>query len=48
MTPVVLADEGSELVEHLLTDMLIKGAIVLAAVLVLLVGAVLLWRKLGR
>jgi len=40
--------DGGELALHLLIDLLVKGAIVLAAVLVFVVGAVLLWRKLGR
>ncbi|WP_281355726.1 hypothetical protein [Amycolatopsis acididurans] len=40
--------DGSELARHVLTDLLIKGAIVLAAVLAFVLGAVLLWRKLGR
>ncbi|GAA3524053.1 hypothetical protein GCM10022222_02980 [Amycolatopsis ultiminotia] len=42
-----LAD-GHELLHHLLADLLVKGLIVLAAVLVLVVGAVLIWKKAGR
>ncbi|HVV11116.1 hypothetical protein [Amycolatopsis sp.] len=39
---------GGELVHHLLTDLLVKGAIGLAALLAFALGALLLWRKLGR
>ncbi len=39
--------DGSELVHHLLTDLLIKAAIVLGAVAILIVGMVVLWRRLG-
>lgn len=39
--------DGSELVHHLLTDLLIKTAIVIGAVVLLAVGMVVLWRRLG-
>jgi len=42
-----LAMDGSELVQHLLTDLLIKVAIVLGAAAILIVGMVVLWRRLG-
>ncbi|MEV8630994.1 hypothetical protein AB0395_04990 [Streptosporangium sp. NPDC051023] len=41
-------DEGSELVRHLLSDFLIKGVIVLVALLVLTMGMVVIWRTVGR
>ena len=47
MTAAVLAD-GSEMVGHLLHDLLVKGLIVLGAVLVLVIGAVVIWKKVGR
>ncbi|MEV7908501.1 hypothetical protein [Streptomyces anulatus] len=48
--PYALAagDEGSELLRHLLADFLIKGVIVVAALLVLTVGMVVIWRTVGR
>ena len=45
---VLAGGEGAELVHHLLVDMLVKGAIGVGALLVLVLGAVLLWRRLGR
>ncbi|MGW8379447.1 hypothetical protein [Streptomyces sp. ODS28] len=44
MTPYV-AGEGEELLHHLLLDLLVKGAIVLVALVVLAVGMVLIWRR---
>ncbi len=41
-------DEGSELVRHLLADFLIKGAIVVVALLVLVAGMVAVWKTAGR
>ncbi|WP_433855036.1 hypothetical protein [Streptomyces kronopolitis] len=40
--------EGSDLVAHLVADAAIKGAIVLVALIVLALGMVLLWKKVGR
>lgn len=39
--------DAAELVQHLLTDLMIKAVIVIAAAVVLIAGMVLLWRKLG-
>ncbi|MGW4484686.1 hypothetical protein ACWEOE_12675 [Amycolatopsis sp. NPDC004368] len=39
---------SDELVHHLLVDLLSKGLIVITAVVVLVVGAVVIWRKAGR
>lgn len=39
--------DGAELVQHQLTDLLINAAIVLGAAAILIVGMVLLWRRLG-
>ena len=47
MTGALLAD-GAELVGHLMHDLLVKGLIVLGAVLVLVIGAVVIWKKVGR
>lgn len=38
---------GHELLHHLLTDYLVKGAIVLVAVLILATGMVVIWKKLS-
>ena len=43
----VLAD-GHEILHELLMDLLIKGLIVLAAVVLLVLGAVVIWRRAGR
>ncbi|WP_279537772.1 hypothetical protein [Amycolatopsis acidicola] len=40
--------DGEELAHHLLNDLVLKGAILLAAVLVFALGALFLWRRLGR
>ncbi|MEV6564913.1 hypothetical protein [Streptomyces kronopolitis] len=40
--------EGSDLVAHLVADAAIKGVIVLVALVVLALGMVLLWKKVGR
>ncbi|MBB4684252.1 hypothetical protein [Amycolatopsis jiangsuensis] len=40
--------EGEEILHHLLADLLIKGLIVVAAVVVLVLGVVLIWKKVGR
>ncbi|MFJ9854238.1 hypothetical protein [Streptomyces sp. NPDC101150] len=53
MTPLTtataqLAMDSSELVSHLLTDLVIKAVIVLAAVTVLALGMVTLWRRAGK
>lgn len=45
---IVLLAEGDALVRHLLLDVLIKGAIVLVAISVVVLGAVLIVRHLGR
>lgn len=44
----VVTGSGHELLGHLVTDMLIKGGIVIGAAVLLLLGAMLLWRGLGR
>ncbi|MFI9047945.1 hypothetical protein [Streptomyces sp. NPDC053427] len=43
-----LAMDSSELVSHLLTDLVIKAVIVLAAVAVLALGMAMLWRRAGK
>ncbi|MGW7533567.1 hypothetical protein [Amycolatopsis sp. NPDC054798] len=43
----VLAD-GDEMLQHLMHDLLVKGLIVLGAVLVAVVGVVVIWKKVGR
>ncbi|MFJ9415621.1 hypothetical protein ACIRPT_15815 [Streptomyces sp. NPDC101227] len=53
MTPLTtatvhLAMDSSELAAHLLTDLVIKAVIVLAAVTVLALGMVMLWRRAGK
>ncbi|MFG2828311.1 hypothetical protein ACGFWI_12740 [Streptomyces sp. NPDC048434] len=40
--------DGSELVQHLLADAAIKGVIVIVALIVLVLGMVLIWKKAGR
>ncbi|WP_329331385.1 hypothetical protein OIU81_31240 [Streptomyces sp. NBC_01454] len=40
--------EGSDLVAHLVADAAIKGVIVLVALIVLALGMVLLWKRVGR
>ncbi|HEY2062849.1 hypothetical protein [Amycolatopsis sp. NBC_01480] len=45
----VLADgDGHEILHELMMDLLIKGLIVLAAVVLLVLGAVVIWRRAGR
>ncbi|WIX78449.1 hypothetical protein QRX50_45065 [Amycolatopsis carbonis] len=39
---------GDELLHHLLLDLLVKGLIGLGAVVALVIGAVVIWRKAGR
>ncbi|MFI1160101.1 hypothetical protein [Streptomyces sioyaensis] len=39
---------GSDLVAHLVADAAIKGVIVLVALIVLALGMVLLWKRVGR
>ncbi|WP_326569690.1 hypothetical protein VSH64_01130 [Amycolatopsis rhabdoformis] len=39
---------SDELVHHLLMDLLVKGLIVVAAVVLLVLGAVVIWRRVGR
>ncbi|GAA3091776.1 hypothetical protein [Streptosporangium carneum] len=41
-------DEGSELLRHLLSDFLIKGVIVVVALLVLAVGMAAIWKAVGK
>ncbi|MFF5205915.1 hypothetical protein [Streptosporangium sp. NPDC000396] len=41
-------DDGSKILEHLLSDFLIKGVIVVIALLVLALGMVVIWRKVGK
>lgn len=40
--------EGHDLLHHLLVDLLMKGAIVVLALITLAVGMVVIWRKFGR
>ena len=47
MTPQPLA-EGHEILHELMMDLLVKGLIVLAAVVLLVLGAVVIWRRAGR
>ncbi|MFD2473286.1 hypothetical protein [Amycolatopsis silviterrae] len=47
MNAVLLAD-GSEMLQHLMHDFLVKGLIVLGAVLVAVIGVVVIWKKVGR
>ncbi|MDN5914382.1 MAG: hypothetical protein L0I76_04625 [Pseudonocardia sp.] len=44
----VLAEGGHDLLGHLVADMLIKGGIVVGAAVLALLGAMLLWRRIGR
>ncbi|MEU6331868.1 hypothetical protein ABZ851_32140 [Streptomyces sp. NPDC047049] len=41
-------DEGSGLLAHLVADAAMKGVIVLVALIVLGLGMVLIWRRVGR
>jgi hypothetical protein len=45
---VSAGDEGSKLLDHLLADFLIKGIIVVIALLVLALGMVVIWKKIGK
>ncbi|MET9263907.1 hypothetical protein [Amycolatopsis sp. NPDC004079] len=47
MNAVLLAD-GDGMLQHLVHDLLVKGLIVLGAVLVAVIGAVVIWKKVGR
>ncbi|WP_409181421.1 hypothetical protein F9C11_33830 [Amycolatopsis sp. VS8301801F10] len=47
MNAVLLAD-GNEVLQHLMHDLLVKGLIVLGAVVVAVVGIVVIWKKVGR
>ncbi|MET7798813.1 hypothetical protein [Streptomyces decoyicus] len=40
--------EGADLLHHLLVDAVLKGAIVIVALIVLALGMVLIWTKTGR
>ncbi|WP_328687166.1 hypothetical protein OG879_06330 [Streptomyces caniferus] len=40
--------EGSDLLAHFLADAAIKGVIVIVALIVLVVGMVLIWKRVGR
>ncbi|ACZ86084.1 hypothetical protein [Streptosporangium roseum] len=40
--------EGSELLDHLMSDFLIKGVIVVIALLVLALGMVVIWKMIGK
>lgn len=42
------ADDGHGILHHLLVDMLVKGAIVIGGLVVLVLGMVVIWRKIGR
>ncbi|MFE1765030.1 hypothetical protein ACFW81_12535 [Streptomyces angustmyceticus] len=41
-------DEGGDLVAHLVADAALKGVIVLVALIVLGLGMVLIWKRVGR
>ncbi|MFI5609887.1 hypothetical protein [Amycolatopsis sp. NPDC051903] len=41
-------NEAEGVLQHLVLDLLIKGLIVLGAIGVLVLGAVVIWRKVGR
>ncbi|MFD0889797.1 hypothetical protein ACFQ08_35100 [Streptosporangium algeriense] len=41
-------DRGSELLGHLMHDLMVKGIIVAVALVVLVVGMVIIWRMAGR
>ncbi|WP_267901100.1 hypothetical protein [Amycolatopsis panacis] len=43
-----MTGEGAEILRHLVTDLLLKGLIVVAAVALMVFGAVLIRRKSGR
>lgn len=40
--------DGSDILAHLLADAAIKGVIVIVALIVLALGMVLIWKKVGR
>lgn len=40
-------DGGTELMHHLLTDYLLKGAIVVGLAIVVLIAMVIIWKKVG-
>ncbi|WP_086720363.1 hypothetical protein, partial [Streptomyces angustmyceticus] len=41
-------DEGGDLVAHVVADAALKGVIVLVALIVLGLGMVLIWKRVGR
>ncbi|MEW1754656.1 hypothetical protein ACIQU1_28650 [Streptomyces angustmyceticus] len=41
-------DEGADLLAHLVADAALKGVIVLVALIVLGLGMVLIWKRVGR
>lgn len=43
-----VGEGGSKLLDHLLSDFLIKGVIVVIALLVLALGMVVIWKRIGR
>lgn len=43
-----LAMDSSDLVDHLLMDYAIKGGIVIVALILLVLGMVVVWRRAGR
>ncbi|MGV9299868.1 MULTISPECIES: hypothetical protein [Amycolatopsis] len=47
MNAALLAD-GDGILQHLMHDLLVKGLIVLGAVLVAVIGVVVIWKKVGR
>ena len=42
------ADDGDQVLHELMTDLLIKGAIVVVALIVLVVALTIIYRKVGR
>lgn len=44
----MLADDGAEILEHILLDRLVKIAIVLVALALLGIGMTVIWRVTGR
>ncbi|GES34189.1 hypothetical protein AB0G60_16530 [Streptomyces angustmyceticus] len=50
LAPLALTggDEGGDLVAHVVADAALKGVIVLVALIVLGLGMVLIWKRVGR
>ncbi|SEP33881.1 hypothetical protein [Amycolatopsis saalfeldensis] len=48
MTAQPAVADGQEVLHELMMDLLVKGLIVLGAVVLLVLGAVVIWRRAGR